>query len=459
MVTERSRSDTKNIKKNMKLIKGLYIHERFFQAIALVAVVFLVSFWFPVLYSVAWILFLILMTLFVVDIFLLFRFKNGLHARRVLSQKFSNSDENPVPITLENKYPFDISVKIIDELPVQFQKRDFEYTMDVGKGAKQDFEYAVRPVERGEYHFGKLNVFVSSVLKIIARRYTFDEAAMVSVYPSYIQMKKYEFLAMSNRLTEFGLKKIRRIGHTMEFEQIKDYIPGDDVRTINWKATAKRAQLMVNQYQDEKSQPIYSIIDTGRVMKMPFEELKLLDYAINSTLAFSNIALRKNDKVGMMTFSKKVENIVPSSNKKTHLNIINESLYNIDTQFTDSDFGLLYAVVKSKITHRSLLILYTNFEHMSAMRRQLPYLQALAKQHLLVTVFFENTELDDLITTNAENLQDVYHKTIAEKFAFEKRLIVKELQNRGIHAILTKPKNLTVNVINKYLEFKAKGYI
>ena len=443
----------------MNLIKGLYIHERFFQVIALIAVLFLVSFWFPIFYPLSWIAFGTLSVLFLIDIFILFRFKNGLKARRILSEKFSNSDDNPVPITLENQYPFSIEVKVIDEFPKQLQKRDFEYTASVEVGAKHDFEYTVKPFERGEYHFGKLNAFVSSPLKIIAKRYRFDDPAMVSVYPSYIQMKKYEFLAMSNRLTEFGLKKIRRIGHTMEFEQIKDYVPGDDVRTINWKSTAKRGQLMVNQYQDEKSQPIYSIIDLGRVMKMPFEELKLLDYAINATLAFSNIALRKNDKAGMLTFSKEIENIVQASNKKTHLNTINEALYNIDTQFTDSDFSLLYAVIKRKITHRSLLILYTNFEHMSAMKRQLPFLKAIAKQHLLVTVFFENTELDEMITANAEDLQDVYHKTIAEKFAYEKRLIVKELQNRGIHAILTKPKNLTVNVINKYLEFKAKGFI
>jgi uncharacterized protein (DUF58 family) len=194
-------------------------------------------------------------------------------------------------------------------------------------------------------------------------------------------------------------------------------------------------------------------------MKMPFEELKLLDYAINSTLAFSNIALLKNDKAGMLTFSKKVDTIVAASNKRTHINTINEALYNIDTQFTDSDYSLLYATVKRKVTHRSLLILYTNFEHISALRRQLPFLKAIAKQHLLVTVFFENTELDELINENAEDLQSIYHKTIAEKFAFEKRLMVKELENRGIHAILTKPKNLTVNVINKYLEFKAKGFI
>lgn len=272
-------------------------------------------------------------------------------------------------------------------------------------------------------------------------------------------MQKYDFLAISNNLTEFGLKKIRRIGNTSEFEQIKDYVHGDDFRTVNWKATAKRGQLMVNQYQDEKSQPIYSIIDTSRVMKMPFNGLKLLDYAINSALAFSNVALKKHDKVGLLTFSKTIESFLPATQKLSNLNVILQRLYNIKTQYYDSDYGLLYAQLKRKVTHRSLLILYTNFEHISALKRQLPYLQAISKNHLLVVVLFENTELDAIISESAEDLQAIYHKTIAEKFAYEKRLMVKELQKHGIQSILTPPENLTVNTINKYLEIKSRGLL
>ncbi len=443
----------------LNIFKNLYLHQRFYVYVSIISALFLVSFWLPILYLVAWFCVLVLITLFFGDIYLLFKAEKGIEARRLLTEKFSNSDENPITITLKNKFPFKVEVKIIDELPVQFQKRDFSHTYSINSQENYNFEYTVTPVERGEYHFGKLLVFTSTKFRMVARRFVFEENKSVAVYPSYIQMKKYEFLAMSNRLTEFGLKKIRRIGHTLEFEQIKNYIAGDDVRTINWKATAKRNELMVNQYQDEKSQPIYSIIDLGRVMKMPFQELKLLDYAINSTLAFSNIALRKNDKAGLITFSKKVDTILAASNKKTHLNTINEALYNINTQYTDSDYGYLYALIKRKVTQRSLLILYTNFEHISSLKRQLPYLQAISKFHMLVVVFFENTELDDVIQTDAESIEAIYNKTIAEKFAYEKRLIVKELEGKGIYAILTKPQNLTVNVINKYLEFKAKGVI
>ena len=380
-------------------------------------------------------------------------------ANRVVPKKFSNSDENNISINLNNNYPFAIQLSVIDELPKQFQKRDFNYTKNVEKHASETINYVVKPFERGEYHFGSLNVYASSALSFFSRKFRFNSDKMVPVYPSYVQMKKYEFLAISNKLTTIGLKKIRRIGHTLEFEQIKNYVVGDDVRTINWKATAKKGELMLNQYQDEKSQPIYSIIDTGRVMKMPFNELKLLDYAINAALAFSNIALLKNDKAGMLTFSKKVNDMVLASNKKTNLSVINETLYNINTDYSDSDFGMLYGLIKRKINQRSLLILYTNFEHISGLKRQLPFLLALAKKHLLITVLFENTELDELIKNKADNIQEVYHKTIAEKFSYDKRLIVKELEKRGINTILTKPEQLSINVINKYLEFKSIGLI
>ncbi len=442
----------------MQFLKSFYIHNTFFRYIAFLAACFVLSYWFGFLYPIAWLLTLLLLALFLFDIYLLYRMK-GIEASRKLPQKLSNSDFNPIHFTFRSHYPFKTHISLIDELPVQFQKRDFEHKAVLLKNETYDFEYSVRPLDRGEYVFGHLNIYASSPLKIIKRRFVFQKNQMVPVYPSIIQMQKYDFLAISNKLSQFCLKKIRRIGHTQEFEQIKEYVAGDDFRTINWKATAKNDQLMVNQYQDEKSQPIYSIIDTGRVMKMPFNGLKLLDYAINSTLAFSNVALKRNDKTGMLAFSKNIEAFVPAVQKLTHLNTILEKLYNITTEFSDADFGMLYAHIKRKINHRSLLLLYTNFEHISAMRRQLPFLLAIAKKHVLVVVFFENTELEALIETDAEDLQAIYHKTIAEKFSLEKRLMQKELRQYGIQTILTKPENLTINTINKYLEIKARGLI
>ena len=135
------------------------------------------------------------------------------------------------------------------------------------------------------------------------------------------------------------------------------------------------------------------------------------------------------------------------------------TLYKLKTDFKESDFGNLYAEIKQKINHRSLLVLYTNFEDINSMNRQMSYLKAIAKNHVLVVVFFVNTEAEKLIIEQTETTEDYYLKSVAEKFAYQKRLIVKELENKGIQVILTEPKNLTLNTINKYIVIKAKAMI
>lgn len=439
--------------------KSLYIRDRFFYVSLGIIMCFIISFIFPKLFYVSKLLLLVFCTFTLLDIFILYLAKTGISATRQLPDKFSNGDENDIFLRLENYYTFPISVRIIDEIPVQFQVRDFSIEKKIKASSVIDLKYKLRPTERGEYVFGKLNVYVQSVLGLVARRFYFDNEAMVPTYPAFLQLKKYDLLAIGNNLTMYGIKKIRRIGHTMEFEQIKEYVIGDDLRTINWKATAKQRHLMVNQYQDEKSQPVYSVIDKGRMMKMPFNELSLLDYAINATLVMSNVVLKKQDKAGMFTFSKKVENTVIAEKRSSQMNLILESLYNVSTDFYESDYGRLYGHIKQTLKHRSLLLLYTNFETMDGLNRQLPYLKGISKSHLLVVVFFKNTELDELIHSEATTIQEAYDKVIAEKFSFEKRLIVNELKKYGIHSILTTPENLTIDAINKYLEMKARGLV
>ncbi|WP_350287064.1 DUF58 domain-containing protein [uncultured Croceitalea sp.] len=442
-----------------RFFRHSYLKPRFFLVMTLLIAGFLCAFIFENLIGVFELLFYLVVLLLVVDIILLFLSKGVIEGERQLPDKLSNGDENPIQIKLTNRYLFKVTLNLIDELPFQFQKRDFGLKSTLLSGEQKFYNYTLRPTERGVYSFGSLNVFASSPIGLLARKYCYNTAQEVPVYPSYLQLRKYDLIAFTNRLFEYGLKKIRRIGHTMEFEQIKEYVQGDDIRNINWKATAKRNQLMVNQYQDEKSQPIYSIIDKGRVMKMPFEALSLLDYAINATLVISNIALKKNDKAGMFAFSNTIENRVVAERRSSQMNLILETLYNLNTNFVESDFSRLYVDIKRNLNQRSLLLLYTNFETMDALNRQLPYLQAIARQHLLVVIFFENTELLDFATKKAQNTQQIFERTIAEKFIFEKKLIVNELRKFGVQTILTKPEDLTINTINKYLEIKARGLI
>jgi len=442
----------------IRLYKSIFFTSRFFLICGLLVLLALLSWKWPFLYGIVWTAVIALPFILLADIILLWS-RKGLLARREMMEKLSNGDQNEIKIYLENRFPYPVWLKVVDELPVQFQARNLAFKVYLGPFGKKILNYKVRPVRRGEYTFGAVNVLTSTVLGLIERKFIFDNDITVPVYPSFIQMRKYELLAISQRLVDAGIKKIRRIGQNTEFDQIKEYVSGDDPRTVNWKATARKNRLMVNTYQDEKSQQVYSLIDMGRVMKMPFEEMTLLDYAINASLVISNIAMLKYDKAGVITFSHRVHNTLKAERKGLQMMQVLEMLYKAKTGYQESDYGKLYAQVKRTITQRSLLLLFTNFETLAGMQRQMTFFRRMAKDHLLVVIFFENTELRSFLDRKPETIQEIYYQTIAEKFAYEKKLIVRELGLYGIHAVFTAPENLTVNTINKYLELKARGLI
>ena len=447
---------------------SFFLTRRFFYLCAALIAGFVVAFFLPWLLGPMQLLLGAAGLLTLLDAALLYAPARGgptpLFGRRVLGDKLSNGDDNEVKLFLESRYRFDIQAEVIDEIPHQFQRRDVLFVTTIAPGQTQVITYQLRPTKRGEYAFGALNVYAASPLRLVRRRFRFAQSRVVPVYPSFLQMRQYELLAIHNRLTEVGVKRIRRVGQSQEFEQIRPYASGDDPRTINWKASARRAgggsdTLVVNHFQDERAQQVFCLIDKGRVMRMPFAGLSLLDYAINAALVLSNIALLKHDKAGLLTFSNKPGATVPAERRPGHLRTLLEVLYRQKTQYLETDYERLYATVRAKIKQRSLLILFTNFETLQGMERQLPYLRGLSKAHLLLVVFFENTELRTFLDAPAETTADVYNQTIAEKFQQEKRQVVLELQRYGIQALLTAPQLLTVNTINKYLEFKARGLI
>ncbi|GAB4000954.1 DUF58 domain-containing protein [Spirosoma daeguense] len=443
--------------------RPLFVALRLWFALIGITLLFIAAYAFPILLPLAKIVFVIFLLLIGLDGWLLFRQRTAFFARRELPERLSNGDQNPLTIYLENRYNFRADVEVIDEIPFQFQRRDVLFRARLNPSETQAIRYELRPTRRGEYSFGAVNVFVLTPLGLLKRRYQFEKGKMAAVYPSFLQMRQYELLAATNRLNEIGVKRIRRIGHSMEFEQVRPYSTGDDVRTINWKATSRRSvqstTLMINAYQDERSQPIYCLIDKGRVMRSPFEGLTLLDYAINASLVLSNIALLKQDRAGILTFSNHIGQLLPADRRSGQMLKILELLYRQKTRFLETDYESLYASVRTHVRQRSLLLLFTNFETVSGMQRQLPYLRRLAKDHLLLVIFFENTELTTLLNDPAADTEEIYLKTIGEKFSYEKKQIVKELGQYGIQTILTAPKNLTANTVNKYLELKARGMI
>ncbi|MAT54769.1 MAG: DUF58 domain-containing protein [Saprospirales bacterium] len=446
-------------------MKQLYLNNRFFLLFGTVSLLFALSYMLPWLFWVAVASGVLALGLVAVDAWLLFSNPKPILVNRRLPKVMTLGDENLVHITLKNTTNHNYEVELLDELPMQFQQRDASIPLAILPKEKIKVSYPIRPVMRGAYEFGHVNLFISNPWRLawpvgyLQRRLQLEEPSEIAVYPSVLQMKKYELLALSRLSTQQGLRKIRRIGHSYEFEQIKEYVRGDDYRSVNWKATGRRHRLMVNQYEDERSQQIYSVIDKSRSMRMPFDNMSLLDYAINSTLALSNIALKKYDKAGMITFSDKIGTVLRADRKANQLGKIQELLYKEKERPVEANFELLYYAARKLVNGRSLLLLYTNFESMYALDRALPMLRRMGKLHLLVVIFFVNTEVEKVAYQPAETLEQIYTQAIAQKFLTEKTAMVQKLQQHGIQAVLTRPEELSANTINKYLELKARGLI
>jgi uncharacterized protein (DUF58 family) len=435
------------------------LSNRFFWALGCIALLYASAFGFAWLMPVAHVVLMLFIILLIVDFFLLFRIKSPVHAERKLPQVLSLHDHNEVIIQLHSLYPWTISTRIIDELPPQLQERNLLLRLRLPRQRDTGISYTVRPFKRGAYTFSHINIYLIGFFQLLERRLVVEQTETVKVYPSIIQMKKFELYTMKHIAFFEGMKKMRRIGHSYEFDQIKQYVQGDDIRSINWKNTGRTGTLMVNHYEDERAQQVYCLIDKSRNMKMPFDQLTLMDYAINTSLVISNIAIRKQDKAGIISFSSKVDTIIKADRHAGQMRKILDTLYNERERFNESSFEYLYQTIRQVIHVRSLLFLYTNFESYYAIERVMGILRKLNKLHLLVVVFFENEEIRQYGETPAKHTEDVYLTTFARKFVLEKQLIMQELNKYGIQTIITSPSQLTVHTINKYLELKSRGMI
>jgi uncharacterized protein (DUF58 family) len=419
---------------------------------------FVLAFFFPILLTPVNMLAMLLLSLSVIDVIWLFAGRSRFSGERIIAPRLSLGDENMVRIVLHNGYRFRTSVSVIDELPVQFQERNWRRYVHIAPLSSGEITYRLRPLSRGEYGFGLVLAYVCSPLGLAQRRFRLGEETTVKVYPSFLQLRRYELMASAENPAA-GAKKTRRIGHSLEFEKIKSYVQGDDMRSINWKASARSGDLMVNVFTDARQQQVYCFIDKGRNMKMLFDGLTLLDHSINAALALLHIALLRQDRAGLLTFSQKVNDIVPAERRSSQQQRLLDTLYRQETDFKESDFETLWMTARRQISQRSLVLLFTNFETMVSLERQLPYLRRMARQHLLCVVFFQNTLLRQIHETQPDTVEGIYIKTIADRFDFEKGQIVKELRRHGILALLSTPQSLSVDVINRYLELKARQMI
>lgn len=439
-----------------QMFKNTFFSNRFYIAMLVLAGFFCVGFFVPLLVPISKWLLVLFFGITSFDLLLLWNNQLKIQAKRILPKTLSLGYQHSVVIKLYNYSPYTLDFVCIDELPIKLQKRDLRELKRIQGNQDVEVTYDIRPVSIGLYQYGKIICLVKSEIGLVIRRFEIEAQRSIPVYPSIKEMQENEFIAFGFSQQDEGTKRIRRVGQSTEFDHIKNYVLGDDFQKINWKASSRGNGIMVNHYEDERAQPIYMIIDKGRSMKMAFDQLTLLNYAINAVLAMSNVILKKYDRAGLITFSNKTDTFLPADKKRGQLKKILLNLYNEVEGKHEANFEELYQVVRKSVPNRSLLFLFTNFESKYAMLRVLPVLRLLNKRHLLVVILFENTEVLKLSQEPSKSLQNVYDQTMAEKYIFEKRLMVRDLNQHGIQTILTKPTGLTPAVIKKYLDLKSR---
>jgi uncharacterized protein (DUF58 family) len=378
---------------------------------------------------------------------------------RVSDQRLSLGEDNLVRLTVRHRGRRDTTIQLRDEPPDEWLVDSVPPIFAAGLAAhsEQTFSYYVRPLRRGDYHFGNLTLRWVGPLGLLRRQHTYDLRAAVQVYPNVLAVRKYDLLLRRNRLEDLGLRVNRRFGEGREFERLRDYVPDDDYRHISWKATARRSKPITMQYESERSQTIFIAFDVGRMMNAPVGEMTRLDYVINSVLLFSYVVLAKGDRVGLMTFADTVTNYMqPRAGRAQFYSMLN-LLYRVETQPIEPDFARAFAYLKQKQRRRALVVVFTDLTGGLSMQQLSTGVMGLRPPNLPLVVTISDPVLKDLVSVPPQSEAGVYERAAAQRVLDERRAALQRLETQGVLTLDVPASQLSAAVINRYLEIKGRG--
>ncbi len=385
-----------------------------------------------------------------------------LEIRRNTGDKLSLGAENPVLISIRNNSNADAKLKIRDEIPLNFTASGNQFDGTVPAGERKEIVYHLSPNERGDHRFGDIYVRSKGPLKLVVRQIRIAADQDIRVYPNLVEAAKYELLIRRGRLAQLGLKPFSQTGHGTDFESLRDYQPDDEYRRIDWKATARKSKLISRNYQLERSQTVFILLDTGRTMcvrtGMPSDEEKLskLDYAVNASLMLAYAAtVSSDDQVGLMTFADRVTCYLPPKKGHTQLFSILRALYNIETTTAESDYSAALRQLSSRRSKRSLVVVFTDLLDPESSSGLITHLGLLAKKHLCLCVTIADPAYLEIIKTQPNNIEMVCRQAVASETLRARENTKAALVSKGISVVEALPNQLSPAVINKYLRMKS----
>ncbi|HMA36589.1 MAG TPA: DUF58 domain-containing protein [Chloroflexia bacterium] len=380
---------------------------------------------------------------------------------RLSESKLSLGAENPITIRLQDPRPAGPAVRFLvrDTPPGDFRASALTLGGRIGPRQELRPQYTVYPPHRGDFAFGDLYLRVWTAWGLLTRQARHPQAAAVKVYPNLLDVRRYEMLARRGQLFELGLKNARRLGSGTEFERLRDYVPGDDYRQMAWAATARRGKPIVIEYETERSQPILLLLDAGRLMSAPVGDLAKLDYAINTCLLLTFVATIKGDRVGLLVFADKVLSYYPPRRGRAQFLSLLEALYNVQAQPVESDYAAATQYLTQRHPRRSLTILFTDVLDRASASGLIPPIARLAPRYLPLVVAVGDPTVSQSATAVPDRSAQLYARAVARQLLNDRHETLEALAARGVLTVDVPAGDLSVAVINRYLELKARGQL
>jgi uncharacterized protein (DUF58 family) len=375
--------------------------------------------------------------------------KLSLGAQNVIRLKVRNRSRRPARFTLR------------DEAPDAFLIEQRLFHGEAAPLGTWQTRYHVKPLRRGDYRFGAITLRWRGPLGLVTRQGRAEAAAPVKVYPNLMEVRRYDIALRRNRLQELGLRASRMFGEGTEFERLREYLPDDEFRRINWKATARRNRPVTVQYQTERSQSVIAVMDVGRMMQSPVAvpgdgPIAKLDYVVNAVLLLAYVATGKGDKVGMLAFADDVTRyLAPRAGRGQFYRML-ELLYAVDAEPVEPDYGRALNYLALKHRKRALVVIFTDLSGGVSMQSLVGQVSLLARRSLPLVVTIADPDIHAAARHKPDDSLGVYQRAAAAQLLDERQLALDTLKRQGTLTLDVPANQLSISVINRYLELKAR---
>lgn len=386
-----------------------------------------------------------------------------IEVRRHLPHRFMIGEENEVQIFVSHRAARVLTLMIKDEFPPELELRGDRLLLATPplklRREAVMVRYRLYAARRGDYSFGEIVIRWQSPLGLVIKQARIPAAENIKVYPNINEARRHELSARRSRQLLTGQRKTRLRGQGREFESLRDYVRGDEIRTISWTATARRGHLITRQFQVERNQSIVVMIDAGRLMTSRIEQLSKLDHAINAALAIGYVATSGGDNVGLLVFNRQVVKYLPPQRGHGQLLAMIEALYNVKAQMIEPSYARAFQYLSQNCKKRSLVVILTDLVDRDASGELLIYTAALLPRHLPLIVTIGDNDLRALVAREPKEVTEVYRQSVAEELLQQREEALGRITELGGLALDVPAGQLSFQLVNKYLEVKERGLL